>query len=141
MFGLCRDMTEDDAVVISSNGQLTLTSVSSEHEGEWRCQVTNNLGRGEARTRLTVTPVKGNNTHTHTHTHTQTHTHTHTHTHLTTPHYATPHHTMSCPILSCILYFHYMAGVIWPFKKGRYRNSKNRATTLLGHTWFYRQWS
>ena len=91
MFGLCRDMTEDDAVVISSNGQLTLTSVSTEHEGEWRCQATNSLGSGEARTRLTVTLVKGN-------THTQ---HTHTHTHLTTPHHVLSYH---------VQYLHCVAG-------------------------------
>ena len=63
-------MTEDDAVVISSNGQLTLTLVSKDHEGEWRCQSTNSLGSSEARTRLTVAPGKSN-THTHTHTNAQ----------------------------------------------------------------------
>ena len=53
-------MTEDDAVVISSNGQLTLTSVSKDHEGEWRCQATNSSGSSEAKTKLTVTLIKGN---------------------------------------------------------------------------------
>ena len=53
-------MTEDDAVVISSNGQLTLTSVSIDHEGEWRCQATNSSGSTEAKTKLKVTPVRGN---------------------------------------------------------------------------------
>ena len=57
---LCRDMTEDDVVVISSNGQLTLTSVSKDHEGEWRCQATNGAGSTEAQTRLIVTPSKSN---------------------------------------------------------------------------------
>ena len=104
MFGLCRDITEDDAVVVSSNGQLTLTLVSKDHEGEWRCQATNSLGSGEARTKLTVTSVKGNTLNTLAHTHARMHTHTHTNTH-------TLH-------LSC----------------ARYKNSKSRATTLLGHT-------
>ena len=70
MIGLCRDMTEDDAVVISSNGQLTLTSVSTDHEGEWRCQATNSSASCEAKTNLTVTPIKGN---IHTYVHTRTH--------------------------------------------------------------------
>ena len=52
-------MTEDDVAVISSNGQLTLTLVSRDHEGEWRCQATNSSGSTEARTRLIVTPGKG----------------------------------------------------------------------------------
>lgn len=51
-------MTENDAVVISSNGQLTLTLVSKDHEGEWRCQATNSSGSTEARTKLTVQPTK-----------------------------------------------------------------------------------
>ena len=73
MIGLCRDMTEDDVVVISSNGQLTLTSVSTDHEGEWRCQATNSSASCEAKTNLTVTPIKGNihTTYVHTHAHTQ----------------------------------------------------------------------
>ena len=71
-------MTEDDAVVISSNGQLTLTLVSKDHEGEWRCQATNSLGSSEAKTRLIVAPGKSN---THAHTHADTHMHTHTDTH------------------------------------------------------------
>ena len=53
-------MTENDAVDISSNGQLTLTSVSTDHEGEWRCQATNSSGSTEARTWLRVTPGKRN---------------------------------------------------------------------------------
>ena len=57
---LCRDMTEDDVVVISSNGQLTLTSVTKDHEGDWRCQATNSSGSTEAQTRLIVTPSKSN---------------------------------------------------------------------------------
>ena len=56
---LFRDMTENDVAVISSNGQLTLTSVSRDHEGEWRCQATNSSGSTEARTRLIVAPGKG----------------------------------------------------------------------------------
>ena len=52
-------MTEDDVIVISSNGQLTLTSVSKDHEGEWRCQATSSSGSTEAKTKLTVTPGKG----------------------------------------------------------------------------------
>ena len=56
---LFRDMTEDDVAVISSNGQLTLTLVSRDHEGEWRCQATNSSGSTEATTRLIVTPGKG----------------------------------------------------------------------------------
>ena len=52
-------MTEDDTVVISSNGQLTLTSVSTDHEGEWRCQATNSSGSTEAKTKLTVTTIRG----------------------------------------------------------------------------------
>ena len=52
-------MTENDVAVISSNGQLTLTSVSRDHEGEWRCQATNSSGSTEARTRLIVAPGKG----------------------------------------------------------------------------------
>ena len=71
MSGLCRDMTEDDIIVISSNGQLTLTLVSKNHEGEWRCQATNSLGSSEARATLTVTPGKGN---THKDMHTCAHT-------------------------------------------------------------------
>ena len=72
MIGLCRDMTEDDAVVISSNGQLTLTSVSTDHEGEWRCQATNSSASCEAKTNLIVTPIKGNiHAYVHTHAHTQ----------------------------------------------------------------------
>ena len=75
-------MTEDDVIVISNNGQLKLTLVSKDHEGEWRCQATNSLGSSEARTRLTVIPGKGNTpTHMQIHTHTHAHTHTHTHTH------------------------------------------------------------
>ena len=54
---LCRDMTENDAVVISSNGQLTLTTVSKDFEGTWKCQATNSYGNSEARTKLTVKPV------------------------------------------------------------------------------------
>ena len=54
-----RDMTENDAVAISSNGQLTLTSASKDHEGEWRCQATNSSGSTEAKTRLTVTSNNG----------------------------------------------------------------------------------
>ena len=98
MFGLCRDMTEDDVVCIISNGHLTLTLVSKDHEGEWRCQATNSLGSSEAKARLTVRPGGGNatNVHTcaqmcanarmriHTHTHTHTHIHTHKHTHTYT---------------------------------------------------------
>ena len=72
-------MTEDDAVVINSNGQLTLTLVSKDHEGEWMCQATNSSGSIEAKTKLKVTASKG--THTHTRTHARTHAHTHTHTH------------------------------------------------------------
>ena len=60
VLGLCRDMTEDDAIVISSDGQLTLTSVSTDHEGEWRCQATNSSGSTEAKTKLKVT--RGNGT-------------------------------------------------------------------------------
>ena len=60
VFNFCRDMTENDAVVISSNGQLTLTSVSTDHEGEWRCQATNSSGSTEGKTKLKVTPVRGN---------------------------------------------------------------------------------
>ena len=52
-------MTEDDTVVISSNGQLTLTSVSTDHEGEWKCQATNSSGSNDANTQLTVIPIKG----------------------------------------------------------------------------------
>ena len=52
-------MTENDVVVISSNGQLTLTSVSKDHEGEWRCQATNSSGSTEVKTKLTVTPGNG----------------------------------------------------------------------------------
>ena len=52
-------MTEDDTVVISSNGQLTLTLVSTEHEGEWMCQATNSSGSTEAKTKLKVTASKG----------------------------------------------------------------------------------
>ena len=52
-------MTENDVAVISSNGQLTLTLVSRDHEGEWRCQATNSSGSTEAKTRLIVTPGKG----------------------------------------------------------------------------------
>ena len=59
VLGLCRDMTEDDVIVISSNDQLTLTSVSKDHEGEWRCQATSSSGSTEAKTILTVTPGKG----------------------------------------------------------------------------------
>ena len=78
MIGLCRDMTEDDAVVISSNGQLTLTSVSTDHEGEWRCQATNTSSAScEAKTNLTVTPIKGNiHTYVRTHAHTKGHSQT-----------------------------------------------------------------
>ena len=47
-------------VVISSNGQLTLTLVSEDHEGDWRCQATNSSGSTEAQTRLIVTPTKSN---------------------------------------------------------------------------------
>ena len=54
-----RDMTEDDTAVISSNGQLTLTLVSIDHAGEWRCQATNSSGSTEASTRLIVAPGKG----------------------------------------------------------------------------------
>ena len=54
-----RDMTENDAVAISSNGQLTLTSVSKDHEGEWRCQATNSSGSCEAKTKLKVTSDNG----------------------------------------------------------------------------------
>ena len=53
-------MTEDDTVVISSDGQLTLTSVSTDHEGEWKCQATNSSGSNDANTQLTVIPIKGN---------------------------------------------------------------------------------
>ena len=60
MVFIFRDMTENDAVAISSNGQLTLTSVSKDYEGEWRCQATNSSGSAEAKTKLTVTP--GNST-------------------------------------------------------------------------------
>ena len=56
---LFRDMTEDDTAVISSNGQLTLTLVSIDHAGEWRCQATNSSGSIEAKTRLIVAPGKG----------------------------------------------------------------------------------
>ena len=52
-------MTEDNVIDISSNGQLTLTSVSTEHEGEWRCQATNSFGSTEAKTKLKVTASKG----------------------------------------------------------------------------------
>ena len=52
-------MTENDVAVISSNGQLTLTLVSRDHEGEWRCQATNSSGSTEAKTRLIVTPGRG----------------------------------------------------------------------------------
>ena len=55
---LCRDMTENEAVDISSNGQLTLTSVSKNHGGEWRCQATNSYGNSEAKTQLIVTSKK-----------------------------------------------------------------------------------
>ena len=83
-------MTEDDIIVISSDGQLTLTLVSKDHEGEWRCQATNSLGSSEARTRLTVTPGRGNSTmytymhacmHLHAYTHLTHATHAYTHTH------------------------------------------------------------
>ena len=128
MFGLYRDMTEDDAVVISSNGQLTLTLVSKDHEGEWRCQATNSLGNGEAKTKLTVTSVKGN---THTHTHPPTHTHPHTPTHTHPPTHTHTYYT--CPVLSCL-------STTWlrshGLPKGMYKNSKSRATMLLGHTWY-----
>ena len=59
MFDFCRDMTENDVIVISSDGKLTLTSVSKDHEGEWRCQATNTSGSTEAKTKLKVTPGKG----------------------------------------------------------------------------------
>ena len=62
-------MTENDAVVISSNGQLTLTSVSKNHEGEWRCQATNGSGSTEAKTKLKVTRGKGMYIHACVHTH------------------------------------------------------------------------
>ena len=52
-------MTENDDVVISSNGQLTLTVVRTDHEGEWRCQATSSSGSSEARTNLTVKSTKG----------------------------------------------------------------------------------
>ena len=60
---LCRDMTEDDVAVISSNGQLTLTSVSIDHGGEWRCQATNSSGSTEATTKLIIIPGRGMYTH------------------------------------------------------------------------------
>ncbi|XP_065904644.1 receptor-type tyrosine-protein phosphatase S-like isoform X2 [Dysidea avara] len=53
-----KDMTENDDVVISSNGQLTLTVVRTDHEGEWRCQATSSSGSSEARTNLTVKSTK-----------------------------------------------------------------------------------
>ena len=68
-------MTEDDTVVISSDGQLTLTSVSTDHEGEWKCQATNSSGSNDANTQLTVIPIKGNTCAQacmHTHIHAQT---------------------------------------------------------------------
>ena len=74
MVDFCRDMTEDDFVVVSSNGKLTLTSVSKDHEGEWRCQATNSSGSTEAKTKLTIIPIRGN-IHTHPHTHTHKHNH------------------------------------------------------------------
>jgi len=52
-------MTESDDVTISSTGQLTLTVVRTDHEGEWRCQATSSSGSIEARTKLTVKPTKG----------------------------------------------------------------------------------
>ena len=73
MVDFCRDMTEDDFVVISSNGKLTLTSVSKDHEGEWRCQATNSSGSTEAKTKLTIIPIRGN-IYTHAHTHAHKHT-------------------------------------------------------------------
>ena len=52
-------MTESDDVVISSNGQLTLAVVKTDHEGEWRCQATSSSGSNEARTNLTVKSTQG----------------------------------------------------------------------------------
>jgi len=56
-------MTENDDVVISSNGQLTLAVVKTDHEGEWRCQATSSSGSTEARTNLTVKSTKGMSVH------------------------------------------------------------------------------
>ena len=58
-------MTENDDVEISSNGQLTLTVVRTDHEGEWRCQATSSSGSSEARTYLTVKSTKRMCTHVH----------------------------------------------------------------------------
>jgi len=42
-----RDMTNDDDVIISEDGRLTLVKASKQHEGEWTCEATNSEGTTE----------------------------------------------------------------------------------------------
>ena len=49
-----RDMTNDDNVMISDDGQLTLVKASKQHEGEWKCQATNSEGTTEQTMKVLV---------------------------------------------------------------------------------------
>jgi len=55
-----RDMTNDDDVTISEDGQLTLVKASKQHEGEWKCQATNSEGTTEQIMKVVVKmPIVG----------------------------------------------------------------------------------
>jgi len=55
-----RDMTNDDDVAISEDGQLTLVKASKQHEGEWKCQATNSEGTTEQTMKVLVKmPIVG----------------------------------------------------------------------------------
>jgi len=47
-------MTNDDNVMISDDGQLTLVKASKQHEGEWKCQATNSEGTTEQKMKVLV---------------------------------------------------------------------------------------
>ena len=57
-----RDMTNDDNVTLSEDGQLTLAKVSKQHKGEWKCQATNSEGSTEQTMKVLVKmPIVGKN--------------------------------------------------------------------------------
>ena len=63
IFGNCqfvfRNAQDSSSVSISSAGQLTIGQTGKEHEGVWKCQVTNSSGTVEVMTKLTVKFIEG----------------------------------------------------------------------------------
>lgn len=54
-----RDALENTSAIIGANGQLTLPSISKDHEGEWTCQANNTFGNTELKfkSKLIVKPL------------------------------------------------------------------------------------